>query len=92
MDGYATAMTSFGQTLGESLPLLQQDDLLIITAHHGCDPGYIRTIDNTREYVLFLAAGLQVKGRNPPWHCVWVWLYRCNRMPLFLVGGGSSHR
>lgn len=60
VDGYAAAATSFDLTLGRLLPLLQPEDLLIITADHGCDPAYLRTTDHTREYVPFLAYGAAV--------------------------------
>ena len=61
VDGYAAAATSFDEALGRLLPLLGPDDLLIVTADHGCDPAYTRTTDHTREYVPFLAAGGAVK-------------------------------
>ena len=65
VDGYAAAATSFDETLAQLLPLLREDDLLIITADHGCDPAYTRTTDHTREYVPFLAYGAKVKpGTN----------------------------
>jgi len=61
IDGYAAAAASFDVTLGRLLPMLQPDDLLIITADHGCDPAYLRTTDHTREYVPFLVYGAPVK-------------------------------
>ena len=48
--GYADALSSFDKTLGEFLGRMRDDDLLIITADHGCDPGYAGT-DHTRENV-----------------------------------------
>jgi phosphopentomutase len=39
------------------LPLLQEDDLLIITADHGCDPTIKTSTDHTREYVPLLVYG-----------------------------------
>ena len=56
IDGYAKALSEFDLRLGEFLPLLREDDLLIITADHGCDPGDIST-DHTREYVPLLVYG-----------------------------------
>jgi phosphopentomutase len=50
---YAKALEDFDRGLGELLPRLQEDDLLIITADHGCDPTYPGT-DHTREYVPLL--------------------------------------
>lgn len=52
--GYGKEIVRFDEKLGELLPLLHQDDLLIITADHGNDPTYTGT-DHTREKVPFLA-------------------------------------
>ena len=49
--------------LGKLLPLLTEDDLLIITADHGNDPTYTGT-DHTREKVPFLAYSPAMKGRG----------------------------
>lgn len=57
VDGYAAAAASFDKTLGELLVQLGEEDLLIVTADHGCDPAYTRTTDHTREYVPFLLYG-----------------------------------
>ena len=48
---------SFDCTLGQLLPLLGPEDLLMVTADHGCDPGFLRTTDHTREYVPLLIYG-----------------------------------
>ena len=53
-----------GGWLGEFLPLLGEDDLLMITADHGCDPGYTATTDHTREYVPLLILGHAVEPGN----------------------------
>ncbi len=58
--GYAQAMTDFDKRLGELLPLLREEDLLIITADHGCDPSTPST-DHSREYTPMLAYGKRVK-------------------------------
>ncbi len=58
--GYAKAMTEFDARLGELLPLLREDDLLIITADHGCDPSTPST-DHSREYTPMLAYGDKLK-------------------------------
>ncbi len=50
IDGYANAITEFDAWLNEFLPKMQDNDLLIITADHGCDPGFKGT-DHTREQV-----------------------------------------
>lgn len=52
--GYAGELERFDEKLGELLPLLKDDDLLILTADHGTDPTYTGT-DHTREKVPFLA-------------------------------------
>jgi phosphopentomutase len=46
--GYANALNEFDSWLKETLPLLKNDDILMITADHGCDPGAPGT-DHTRE-------------------------------------------
>lgn len=52
--GYAKEIEMFDEKLGELLPILNEDDLLILTADHGNDPTYMGT-DHTREKVPFLA-------------------------------------
>lgn len=52
--GYGEEIEKFDKKLGELLPLLREDDLLILTADHGNDPTYKGT-DQTREQVLFIA-------------------------------------
>ena len=52
-EGYAQALETFDQQLKDVLPLLQDDDLLILTADHGNDPTHHGT-DHTREYVPIL--------------------------------------
>ena len=64
IDGYANALSEFDAWLGQFLPKLQEDDLLLITADHGCDPGYGATTDHTREYVPLLILGKGVKPVN----------------------------
>ena len=53
-EGYAQELEKFDVKLGELLPLLGEDDLLIITADHGNDPTHTGT-DHTREKVPFIA-------------------------------------
>ena len=60
LEGYAKAMTAFDRRLGELLSLLKEDDLLIITADHGCDPMTPST-DHSREYTPMLAYGKKLK-------------------------------
>ena len=62
IDGYAKALAEFDEWLGGFLGKLKDDDLLMITADHGCDPGYLKTTDHSREYVPLLICG---KGVTP---------------------------
>lgn len=64
VDGYANALTKFDTWLGQFLPKLGEDDLVMITADHGCDPAYTATTDHTREYVPLVVLGKQVKPVN----------------------------
>ena len=64
IDGYAKALTEFDAWLGQFLPKLGEDDVVMITADHGCDPAYTATTDHTREYVPLLILGKQVKSVN----------------------------
>ncbi len=61
IDGYAAALSEFDAWLGDFLPTLGPDDVVMITADHGCDPGYTATTDHTREYVPLLVLGEKVK-------------------------------
>ncbi len=62
--GFAAALQQFDTWLGEFLPALENTDLLLLTADHGCDP-CMPGSDHTREYVPLLAYTPQVKeGRN----------------------------
>ena len=64
IDGYAKALTEFDTWLGNFLPKLGQEDVVLITADHGCDPAYEATTDHTREYVPLLVLGKNVKPGN----------------------------
>lgn len=64
VDGYANALTEFDTWLGQFLPKLGDEDLVMITADHGCDPAYTATTDHTREYVPLVILGKQVKPVN----------------------------
>lgn len=64
IDGYAAALTRFDGWLGGFMDKLGQDDLLMITADHGCDPGYIQSTDHSREYVPLLVYGSGVSPVN----------------------------
>ena len=58
------ALSEFDAWLGDFLPTLGEDDLMMITADHGCDPAYTATTDHTREYVPLIIAGPKVKPVN----------------------------
>ena len=60
-EGYAEALSAFDDWLGGFLPNLGQEDVVMITADHGCDPCYRATTDHTREYVPLLVLGKRVK-------------------------------
>ena len=64
IDGYAKALSEFDAWLPSLLSKLGDEDLVMITADHGCDPGYAATTDHTREYVPLLILGKQVKPVN----------------------------
>ena len=64
IDGYAAALTEFDRWLAAFLPKLGEEDLVIVTADHGCDPGYEKTTDHTREYVPLLVLAKGVKPVN----------------------------
>lgn len=61
VDGYARALSEFDAWLPGFLELLKPEDAVLITADHGCDPGYKETTDHTREYVPLLILGRNIK-------------------------------
>lgn len=64
VDGYAKALTYFDEKLPEIMDKLKEDDILMITADHGCDPGYTVSTDHSREYTPFLMYGKNVMPQN----------------------------
>ncbi|MGL5768487.1 MAG: phosphopentomutase [Plesiomonas shigelloides] len=58
--GYAAALELFDRRLPEMLSLVGEDDILILTADHGCDPTWQGT-DHTREHIPVLVFGPKVK-------------------------------
>jgi len=58
--GFARGLEEFDQRLPEILHLLKEDDILFITADHGCDPTTPST-DHSREYVPLLVFGDKLK-------------------------------
>ena len=69
VDGYAKALSYFDKQLPKLLGLMQEGDILMITADHGCDPSTPST-DHSREYTPFLmyqygqAKGVNLKTRK----------------------------
>ena len=63
IDGYAKAISEFDDCLTRLAGDLRDDDFLIITADHGCDPGFKGT-DHTREYVPLLIYSKSIKSKN----------------------------
>lgn len=59
--GYANALMAFDERLPEIVAALKEDDILMITADHGCDPTFKGT-DHTREYVPILIYGDKIKS------------------------------
>lgn len=64
IDGYAKAISYFDDNLATIMGKLRPDDILMITADHGCDPGYVATTDHTREYIPLLMYGKSVNPAN----------------------------
>ncbi|MBR2875730.1 MAG: phosphopentomutase [Clostridia bacterium] len=63
VDGYAKALADFDRWLPSFSENMRDDDVLIITADHGCDPGDTST-DHTREYVPFIMLGKGISPEN----------------------------
>lgn len=63
IEDYAKAYTAFDKWLEGFIPKLQEDDVLMITADHGCDPSTLST-DHSREYVPILVYGKKIKPVN----------------------------
>lgn len=61
VDGYAAAMTQFDEFLGGFIKDMKDDDALIITADHGCDPSTPST-DHSREYTPMIIYGNGIKS------------------------------
>ena len=64
IDGYANALSEFDAWLPAFLEKLGDEDVVMITADHGCDPAYTATTDHTREYVPLLVLGKGIKNVN----------------------------
>jgi len=64
IDGYARALSEFDAWLPGFMEKMGDEDLVMITADHGCDPSYTATTDHTREYVPLMILGKHVKNVN----------------------------
>lgn len=63
IDGYAKAFSKFDRWLPSFIENMKKDDILMITADHGCDPGDDST-DHSREYVPLIIYGENIKPHN----------------------------
>ena len=63
-EGYANALNEFDAWLPGFMEKLGEDDIVMITADHGCDPCFMETTDHTREYVPLVIMGKAVKPVN----------------------------
>jgi phosphopentomutase len=63
IDGYAKALSTFSEFIPDFMNQMKEDDILIITADHGCDPGDNST-DHTREYTPLLVYGKNIRPQN----------------------------
>ena len=64
VDGYAKALTYFDEQLPSILGKLREEDILMITADHGCDPAYTVSTDHSREHTPFLMYGKKITPVN----------------------------
>lgn len=62
-EGYTRALNDFDEWLGGFIAKMRSDDVLIITADHGCDPCFSGT-DHTREYIPVMVYGDEIKPSN----------------------------
>ena len=64
IDGYANAIAEFDSWLPSFISKMQDGDVLMITADHGCDPGYTKTTDHSREHTPLLIYGKSIAPEN----------------------------
>jgi phosphopentomutase len=64
VDGYAKALSYFDERLPELLGQLHDGDLLMITADHGCDPGFVQSTDHSREHTPLIIYGPRLGSGN----------------------------
>lgn len=60
IDGYAAAAAEFDRWLPGFMEQMKEGDILMITADHGCDPGFPGT-DHTREYIPLMVCGTDIR-------------------------------
>ena len=63
-EGYANALNEFDAWLPGFMEKLGEEDVVMITADHGCDPSFKETTDHTREYVPLVILGKGIKPGN----------------------------
>ena len=90
VDGYAKALTEFDCRLGKFLENMRPDDVLIITADHGCDPSTAST-DHSREYIPIIVYGDKVKagvniGTRPTFADISAFVLDCFGLPALKSG------
>ena len=61
VEGYAKALTEFDERMPEIIDMLKDDDILMITADHGCDP-ITPSTDHSREYTPLVMYGKNIKA------------------------------
>lgn len=64
IEGYARALSEFDAALPQIVAGLRDEDILMITADHGCDPGYTVSTDHSREYTPLIVYGKSVTPGN----------------------------
>ena len=64
VDGYAAALSEFDRWLAPFAEGLGDEDVVMITADHGCDPAYTATTDHTREYIPLVVLGKGIRPVN----------------------------
>lgn len=64
IEGYGRALAEFDEALPKMLAKLKEEDVLMITADHGCDPGYTVSTDHSREYTPFILYGHKIRPVN----------------------------
>ena len=61
VEGYAATLEAFDRRLPEILSAMINDDVLVVTADHGCDPTHTQHTDHTREYVPLMVYGEKIR-------------------------------